>query len=482
MFEKDEEYKLNVSDKVTKLKYKIKQWTPRHLTLEGKTLIVKTFGLSQLIYNMQCYGFELSDLKIAEKEIFNFLWSSSVDKKGVDRIKRTIMKNDYDQGGMKVTDVECLDRSLKLKQFVRADKSNHIIAQLQKLVTNKNGEKELLRQEYADITNNEPICQIAQETINIITDYNRGLYQELKQEEIEIDKNLIDEVTTINLKTYLTRKNRIFSLCILKPITQKGITTLGELIQNFEHEIDRNLNKSMKLILNTFPKHLINIANLYNENLNDDTPELKYLLTNDNRMAIETITVKDFQVILKKALGRTETTDFSNKLGIDGYDNTNITTFRKHCKNAKSRNIYFRLIHNDFYTHSRMKRYNMTQSDKCPRCDQTETTQHLLWECYQSKKIWDLFNEWVTGINKQEERVTEYKNVYKVGKSAGITQIKIKLIQEMIQIRRPENWVKENLLKLIKDLEKLDNYNSKKYHKSKDYEIKWSFLQNNRIM
>ena len=48
-----EEYQLNVLEKIKKLGLKIKLWTNRHLTMEGKVLIVKTFGLSQIIYNMQ---------------------------------------------------------------------------------------------------------------------------------------------------------------------------------------------------------------------------------------------------------------------------------------------------------------------------------------------------------------------------------------------------------------------------------------------
>jgi hypothetical protein len=46
---------------------------------------------------------------------------------GIDQIKETIMKNNYSEGGMKVTDVESLERSLKLKQFFRAHNSNHVI-------------------------------------------------------------------------------------------------------------------------------------------------------------------------------------------------------------------------------------------------------------------------------------------------------------------------------------------------------------------
>jgi hypothetical protein len=105
-----EEYKLNVLDKITKLKYKIKQWLPRHLTTEGKVLIVKTFGLSQLIYNMQSCGFKQNDLKNIEREIFQFIWASKENQRGIDRISRAVMKNSYEHGGMKVTDVECLDQ------------------------------------------------------------------------------------------------------------------------------------------------------------------------------------------------------------------------------------------------------------------------------------------------------------------------------------------------------------------------------------
>ena len=72
--------------------------------MEGKSLIVKTFGLSQLIYNMQTYKFEEEDITQIERIIFKFLWSNSDLQNGVDRIKRSIMKNDYKNGGMSITD------------------------------------------------------------------------------------------------------------------------------------------------------------------------------------------------------------------------------------------------------------------------------------------------------------------------------------------------------------------------------------------
>ena len=42
--------------------------------------------------------------------------SRSESDKGIDRIKRSILKNDIMEGGLNITDVECLNKSLKLRQ------------------------------------------------------------------------------------------------------------------------------------------------------------------------------------------------------------------------------------------------------------------------------------------------------------------------------------------------------------------------------
>jgi hypothetical protein len=285
-----------------------------------------------------------------ERRIFKFLWSTKDNPEGIDRIKRSIMKNEYADGGMRVTDVECLDKSLKLKQFIRAKSTNHEIAKIQNLLTNGNSNVHLTRQEYYLVTNGDPICKSAQGTLNIITDYNREQYKHLPHVNYEGDRNLINEVASINLKTYLKRKNRVFALCILKQLNNLGITTLGELVQSYEHETNENLNKIMLIIIKFFPKSLVDIAKAFNEEINEINPETNYILiSGGRRMIVETITAKDFQLTLKHALGRLEERNFAQKLDVEEFDTNNIDTFRKHCKNIKLRKIYFRLIHNDFF-------------------------------------------------------------------------------------------------------------------------------------
>ena len=49
----------NFNDKIEKLKTNLKKWIKRRLTLEGKSLVVKTFGILQLICSLQALPLEL---------------------------------------------------------------------------------------------------------------------------------------------------------------------------------------------------------------------------------------------------------------------------------------------------------------------------------------------------------------------------------------------------------------------------------------
>ncbi len=472
-----EEYQLNVKEKINKLCYKIKLWSHRNLTLEGKSLIVKTFGLSQIIYNMQSYGFDNAELIYTERAIFRFLWSTSENPNGIDRIKRAIMKNEYSKGGMKITDVECLDRSLKLKQFIRANNSKHAMSKIQSFLSTKSGN--CITQEYANVTEAESICGSAQNTLNILTDYNREMYKSLSEEEYECDKNLIEEVSSINLKSYLKRKEKVFMLCMSNLLSSNGITTLGELTQAYEYETDRKLSKIIKMIMSTIPEHLVKISKCYDEDVNSNNEELKYLqIAPRERKNVNVITVKELQVALKNALGKIESAKVNEKVGIDNFDEENITKLRNNCKNPKLRNIYFRLIHNDFYTRVRMKKFGMIDTDECPRCGQTESSVHLLWECVHVRNIWEIFNQLMSQVNNNEERVHSYKNIFQACETPATSMIKMKIIQALIQIERPMNWNKQKILDIVTDLMHTEKYNASVSRVMDKFKTKWKYYEN----
>jgi hypothetical protein len=472
------EYLLNVENKIEKLRNQLRKWSNLYLTMEGKNLIVKTFGLSQLIYNMQVYTFKEKDIIVIERIIFDFLWSTSSGTKGVDRIKRSIMKNTYSNGGLMVTDVESLDKALKLRQFIRASKSNHPIAQIQAVLSGNNVTQNRINQELCNVTSKEAICGSAQSTINCLIDHSRNSIYNISTGIMD-DGNVTNEVSSINLKEYLKRKNKPFHLCILKSITNAGIDSLGELLRESEMEKDINMQKKMKIIISAFPSNLIAIASNTNENTKFDEGLAFINIDKGTRKEISKITTREFQNLLKIVLGKVETAEFRKRLNIENFDTTAIDTFRKHCKNIKFRSIYFRLIHNDFFTRERMKRRKMVEDDKCLRCGEQETTFHLLWECEHVRKIWSFFNNLMTNINNTNEYINNYSDIFKVNKAAATTIIKIKMIQELIQIDRPMNWNWDIFKGKIVEILKIEKYNAIEAKRPDKFDSKWNMIIRN---
>jgi hypothetical protein len=235
----------------------------------------------------------------------------------------------------------------------------------------------------------------------------------------------------------------------------------------------------MKSILSSLPKHLVNIAKCFNEDLNSCHEDTKHILINpEMRKDIRTINVKELQVLLKTSLKRMETLDVKYKLGIINYDEDNIMRLRKSVKNSKLRNIYFRLIHNDFFTREKMKKYKMIDSDQCTRCGQIETTKHLLWECHEANKIWDLFNQELSKFTSENIKVNKYEDIFYTPKTPSICLVKTKIIQELIQINRPINWTVNNIKNSIKELINMEKYNAIKCFKINNFNSKWNNFVN----
>ena len=85
---------------VNKIKKLAENWSLRRLTLFGKVTVIKAFLGSQLAYVLTPLRTCEKTLKEINDLLFKFLWDGKVDK-----IKRTVMINDYKDGGAKMLDI-----------------------------------------------------------------------------------------------------------------------------------------------------------------------------------------------------------------------------------------------------------------------------------------------------------------------------------------------------------------------------------------
>jgi hypothetical protein len=123
-----------------------------------------------------------------------------------------------------------------------------------------------------------------------------------------------------------------------------------------------------------------------------------------------------------------------------------------------------------------MYKYKMSNTSKCPRCDETETTKHLLWECRESQNIWGKYNEILMEQGIEYAQIRTYEDIYTTDKLGSLSIIKMKIVQEFIQIVRPVNWTKERVKQLIVNLINIEMFNSPKNSNSNNTNMKWNIF------
>ena len=114
-------------------------WSNRGLSLLGKVLIYKTFGLSQLIYVTRVIKLTETENKEIRNLIYKFLWNRNYQaNKAPDRIRRNHLLAEIKQGGFGMIDHEQVIKAMNAKQILVNLAGKHPIKEiLNKLTPNQ---------------------------------------------------------------------------------------------------------------------------------------------------------------------------------------------------------------------------------------------------------------------------------------------------------------------------------------------------------
>jgi hypothetical protein len=74
--------------------------------------------------------------------------------------------------------------------------------------------------------------------------------------------------------------------------------------------------------------------------------------------------------------------------------------------------------------------------------------------------------------------MVKYDDVYTATSSGAVNLVKIRIIQELIQIDRPRNWTRTHISKILNDLINTEKYNAMKTHSILNFNIRWGALVN----
>jgi hypothetical protein len=76
-------------------------------------------------------------------------------------------------------------------------------------------------------------------------------------------------------------------------------------------------------------------------------------------------------------------------------------------------------------------------------------------------------------LGNEQDCVKKYDNVYSIGQTPATVLIKIKVIQELIQIVRPQNWNNTNMENLVAELVCNEKYIALHRYELSKFLTKW---------
>ncbi len=399
-----ESYKQNITNKITKMKNLLNSWRCRSLSLIGKILITKVYGLSQLIYFLQTCPIEMKDLKIIDSAIYSFIWSARTARPN-DKIKRATLKCPVIEGGLNAPDIFSLNRALKFKKWLRTTQNTkHPVSIVQDRILFLEGIKDKYPQELHKRVIDSINCQfyqLAMDTNNTLTNLNhKRLYLDHSRDEVDPDQLTFLASHPLASSPYL--QNNPNKAQILRRLSILGILNLGALVTLCRDNPQGLAWLEIHQCLTAFPKLWVKLlTERMDWKLNSYTNEYiniaKYKWAYGQYTATRQIRI----VLTSTKASPIEKLDLMCKHRLDvnspGIETTPDNPFKtKVADSVYMQSLHFRVLHRAFTTRSKLFMYKIIESPICPFCEDGEDNfEHALYECDLAKHTWTNLQTWM---------------------------------------------------------------------------------------
>jgi hypothetical protein len=374
---------VNVEKTIEKINSRFKSWSKRGLSTLGKILIVKTYGIANIIFLMQSLCLTPNDMKLFNSSLYKFIWNKHyLAAKAPDRIKREILNKPVLQGGFGMLDIVKLDEGIKLKSLGRLFQSKHpLMSQIRDRLNMSDYFFPHLNYKCESFTNS---------AIRLL----------------KLDRQLA-------LKDVRLRSNRTFNSLIRRTKLKNVVNRIGKLSVSYFRLIRSGkleVGDLSQLELAPLERFIVD-KNFWNSILEANSIIDQYRPTLDD---LRTYPYKDKLVQLSKLSSREIRTSreildpiciYKCGLILTPYETTNYMNILRKLTSVAHRNTLLRALHGDVFTNDRLFRRSLTQDDCCPRCGDTDTLEHRFEQCPQVKNLVDKLKLKTNGIGDPQVRV-----------------------------------------------------------------------------
>ena len=377
----------NTEGKIKSLERICALWSRRPLTIIGKILILKVFGLSLFINVIQSIGLSIDDINRINKIFYTFIWKRKNDgNKVIERVKRSVLCNAKVNGGLAMIDLKKFQESFLLRWAGRlidaSDEDWKYILSIKSLL--KVGGKSAFMSSLSG--------KKFKGLIFIYNSFWRDVLQVwLDNRHQHDDDNAVVMESPICNNTNITYKNSVlfFPQLLKQNIIYIKDVTFGNKMIDLEHFQRLYRLPDSVLIYNCIYNALFpHFNSLFNER--NSCPDNNITnLTKFCDIDSGTIGRKGFYSLLSHPVTPNSELYWARKIGNDFPKEVWLIPFNCTIE-SRLHVLQWKILVNIFPTAIILSKMKIKPSENCESCDARETIDHFFFFCSKRKKIWNL--------------------------------------------------------------------------------------------
>ena len=348
-------------------------WKWRGLTLIGRIQIVKSFAIPKVMSKATLIPVSIEVIKEVNKELYSFIW------KGKDKVKRSALINDIEDGGLKMLDLESMisaQRVMCVKKYVEHYESpwKYVLD----FYLDKVGGKLLFQCNFDHQT--LPItlpnfCRECLQAWSLVTNYDSSSYEGIMNQIIWNNKYILHEGKSIFKLVF-------YNLGIL--VSKEGVFLKSDKILN--STFPPVYSFSLMKVLDAIPKEWRSIIkiNPYCAPSLMDQAGFELIIAGkviDLAKVTSKLVYNAFRSLKQTpATAKTKISKIYPDLAIDWkklYSLAFETTL-----DTKLREFQYKILNVIIFTNKKLHRFKMVDSPLCAFCNsEEESLEHLLYFC-----------------------------------------------------------------------------------------------------
>jgi hypothetical protein len=362
---------------IEKITNSLSGWINRNLSLLGRILIYKTFGLSQIIYVLTVIELEEMHYRNIEQMFYNYIWGKELGRARIyNRISKQKLSLPVEMGGFGMLNLREVMQGIRCRQLGKLYNTeyNH---PLKRCIINEN-------KSYVSVSAlATTVDGVGERAHEALLDYFNKSISKISNEQLISDNLAIQQLGEVE-STHMLKGSKRDSLDAFELIHRWDCDTLKDIVAKGQQY--RTIGSLCRKVLKA--KYLRIVKKLV-QNRTVFTPgrENKIQLLKGNYKNIYSVTSKEFRTTLKGEL-----TSFKSRIGgnLDNYSVKDYLNQVKKLTSTKHKNTLLRIWNGDCLSYSRLFHFGLVDTNKCPVCDNYDSPEHMLLECVKAKRVWQM--------------------------------------------------------------------------------------------